>query len=93
MRHYLSELHAAHETARNIFDNTANPDARNELAQCLSTTGMLIPLLEAGEPVDAEFEADILLALECAREKVEKALGMLDEVPDTLRSEDISLTK
>lgn len=82
----LDQLHAIHEESSNLFENSTDPDVRDILAQTLTVTRNLIPLLEAGEPITEDLEQEIQGAIAHGRHKIAAALMLLEPVPDTLRS-------
>ena len=86
----LNTLYADHETAEALFAESSDPHVKNELAQLLCCTRDLIYRLESGEAVPDE-EIDEIVVM--AQVKLEAAYRLSGEVADTLRSEDISLTK
>lgn len=83
MKNPLDALYAHHEEAEQLFAQSEDIHARNELAQSLTCTRDLIYRLESGEVVMIQ-EIDEIIAF--ARAKLEAAYKILEPVADTERS-------
>jgi hypothetical protein len=87
MKNPLDALYAHHEEAEQLFAQSEDIHARNELAQSLTCTRDLIYRLESGEVVMIQ-EIEEIIAL--ARSKLDTAYKMIDGVADTLRSGELN---
>ncbi len=83
MKNPLDSLYAHHAEAQELFDQTNNQDAKDELAQTLTCTKELICRLESGEVVLFKEINDVTAH---ARGRIDAAYKLIEPYADTDRS-------
>jgi hypothetical protein len=87
MKNPLDTLYAHHQEAQDLYDQTDNLDARNELAHTLTCTKDLIYRLESGEVVLFQ---EINEVIAHARSRLDAAYKFIEPYSDTERSPDFN---
>lgn len=83
MTNPLDTLYSLHQESEDLFSNSSNIEARDELSQSLTCTRDLIYRLESGEVVTLQEIEEVVAH---ARAKLDAAIQIVDPVAPTQRS-------